>query len=289
MYYNQAMHASFETEKNKKAFAYTAVIVAILVLLAIFITWPLIQPPPPLVEDLIEINLGNNIEGFGDVQPLIKGGMAPAQEQAPQTQNSLAAKVPPAEDIQPDENEDKDAAPVAKPEKVIPKANKVAEEPVTKPVKNTTPAPVVTPAPKPQKPKATYNGSTTGNGNGATEDNGYTYQGNKPGGKGDAGDPSGKPDSYGNNPGGRSGGPRVIGNRKIIKYYSFTGDLPKATIYATVKVSPDGVGTFKGFAKNSSSTNASYATSIQQYLGRIQFDKSSEESTVVVQFNFTEQ
>jgi hypothetical protein len=289
MYYNQTMHASFETEKNKKAFAYTAIIVAILVLLALFITWPLVQPPVPLVEDLIEINLGNNIEGIGEVQPLIKGERAPAQEQAPQTQNSVAAKEPPAEGIQPDENEDKDAAPVVKPEKVVPKANKVATEPVTKPLKNTNPAPVVTPVPKPQKPKATYNGSTAGNGNGATEDNGYTYQGNKPGGKGDAGDPSGKPDSYGNTPGGRTGGPRVIGNRKIIKYYSFTGDLPKATIYATVKVSPTGVGTFKGFAKKSSSTNASYAASIQQYLSKIQFDKSLEESTVIVQFNFTEQ
>ena len=290
MYYIQAMHASFEAEKNKKAFAYTAIIVTILLLLAIFITWPIIQPPVPLVEDLIEINLGNNMEGFGEVQPLIKGEMAPAQEPSQQTQKAAAAKEPPAEDIQPDENEDKDAAPVTKPEKVIPKTNKIATEPVTKPVKTTNPAPVVMPTPKPQKPKATYNGSGTGNGNGATEDNGYTYQGNKPGGKGDAGDPSGKPDSYGNSPGGRSsGGPRVIGNRKIIKYYSFTGDLPKATIYATVKVSPEGVGTFTGFAKNSSSTNASYATSIRQYLGKIQFDKSSQESTVTVQFNFTEQ
>lgn len=290
MYYSQPMHSSFEAEKNRKAFTYTAIIVAILLLLAIFITWPLIQPPLPMVQDLIEINLGNNIEGFGEVQPLIKGEMAPAQEPAPQTQKAAAAKQNAAEDIKPDENEDKDAAPVTKPEKVIPKTNKIAKEPVTTPVKTTNPAPVTMPTPKPQKPKATYNGSGTGNGNGATENNGDTYQGKKPGGKGDAGDPSGKPDSYGNSPGGKSGGgPRVIGNRKIIKYYSFTGDLPKATIYATVKVSPQGIGTFTGFAKNSSSTSASYATSIQQYLGKIQFDKSSQESTVTVQFNFTEQ
>jgi len=289
MYYNQTMHASFEAEKNRKAFTYTAIIVAILLLLAFFITWPIIKPPVPLVEDLIEINLGNNVEGFGEVQPLIKGDMAPAQEPAAQQQKAAAAQEPPAKDIQPDDNADEDAAPVTKPAKIIPKTNNIAKEPVTNPVKTKVPAPVVMPTPKPQKPKATYNGAGTGNGNGATEDNGYTYQGKKPGGKGDAGDPSGKPDSYGSTPGGRSGGPRVIGNRKIVKYYSFTGDLPKATIYATVKVSPEGVGNFMGFAKKSSSTNASYATSIRQYLSKIQFDKSSQESTVTVQFNFTEQ
>ena len=180
--------------------------------------------------------------------------------------------------------------PVTKPEKVVPKTNKIAKEPVTNPVKTTSPAPVIMPTPKPQKPKEIYKGSGAGNGNGATEDNGYTSQGNKPGGKGDAGDPSGKPDSYGNHPGGKSGGgPIVRGNRKIITHYSFTGDLPKATIYATVRVSPEGIGTFTGFAKNSSFTSPGYATSIQQYLGKIQFDKSSQESTVTVQFNFTEQ
>ena len=290
MYHNQTMYASFEAEKNRKAFTYTAIIVGALLLLAILITWPIIKPPVPLVEDLIEINLGNNAEGYGEVQPLIKGEMAPSQEPAAQQQKASAAQEPPAKDIQPDDNADEDAAPVTKPAKVIPKATAIAKEPVSKPVKTTTPAPVVMPVPKPQKPKATYNGSGNGKGNGATETNGDTYQGNKPGGKGDAGDPSGKPDSYGNSPGGKiGGGPRVIGNRKIIKYYSFTGDMPKATIYATVNVSPEGIGTFTGFARNSSSTNSGYATAIRQYLSKIQFDKSSQESSVTIQFNFTEQ
>ena len=66
------MQASFDIEKNKKAFTYTSIIVAVLLLLAIFITWPIIKPPLPLVEDLIEINLGNNAEGFGEIQPLKK-------------------------------------------------------------------------------------------------------------------------------------------------------------------------------------------------------------------------
>ena len=284
------MQANFEAEKNKKAFTYTVLICGVLLLLFFFITWPILQVTPPLVQDLIEINLGNNIEGFGEEQPLKKGEMAPAQEPAPQQQKAAAADNEPAKDLQPDENAEKDAAPVTKPEKIISKPTDIPKENTTKPVKINKPAPIPTPpAPKPQKPKFTYNGPGNGTGNGATQDNGYQSQGNKPGGKGDAGDPSGKPDSYGNNPGGRSGGPKVFGNRKIIKYYSFTGDLEKATVYATVKVSPSGIGTFTGFGKNSTTTAQAYANAIIQYLKNVQFDKSADESTVTVQFNFNVQ
>lgn len=289
MYHNQAMYASFEAEKNRRAFTYTAIIVGILILLAIFITWPIIKPPVPLVEDLIEINLGNNAEGFGEVQPLIKGEMAPSQEPAAQQQKASAAQEPPAKDIQPDDNADEDAAPVTKPEKVIPKATAIAKEPVSKPVKTTTPAPVVMPAPKPQKPKATYNGSGNGKGNGATETNGDTYQGSNPGGKRDAGDPSGKPDSYGNNPGGRTGGSglRVSkGDRTIVNNYIFMGDLPKAIINAIIKVSPEGSGVFVGFDKGSTSSDSRYSSAIRNYLPNIKFNKSDHESVVTVPFNF---
>ena len=291
MYYSTTMmQANFEAEKNKKAFTYTVLICGVLLLLFFFITWPILQVTPPLVQDLIEINLGNNIEGFGEEQPLKKGEMAPAQEPAPQQQKATAADNEPAKGLQPDENAEKDAAPVTKPEKIISKPTDIPKENTTKPVKINKPAPIPTPpAPKPQKPKFTYNGPGNGTGNGATQDNGYQSQGNKPGGKGDAGDPSGKPDSYGNNPGGRSGGPKVFGNRKIIKYYSFTGDLEKATVYATVKVSPSGIGTFTGFGKNSTTRAQAYANAIIQYLKNVQFDKSSDESTVTVQFNFNVQ
>lgn len=288
MIYNVTMQATFEAEKNKKAFAYTFIICSVLLILAFIITWPILQMPPPIAQDLLEINLGNNEEGFGEEQPLIKGEMSPTQEaSAAQQSAAVASKEEPAKDIQPDENAEEDAAPIVKPEKPTPKTNNIAKEPTVKPVKTVSPTPVTAPpAPKPQKPKLTYNGPGNGSGNGATEDNGYRSQGNKPGGTGDAGDPTGKPDSYGNTPGGKSGGPRVIGNRKIIKYYSFTGDLDKATVYATVKVSPSGTGTFMGFGKNSTTRAQAYANAIIQYLKNVQFDKSGDESTVTVQFNF---
>lgn len=275
MYYATTMSASFESEKNKKALAYTTAICAILLLLAIFITWQLPAPPVPVVQDLIEINLGNNEEGFGQVQPLIKGEKAPA-EQLPEQQQVATANPEPVKDIVTDDNKNEDAAPVTKTEKVSPKVK--------------IPAPVIAPpAPRPQKPKiAGYGGPKTGTGNGATEDNGYTYQGNNPNGKGDAGNPNGKADSYGNSPGGKPGGSLRVskGDRTIVNNYIFMGDLPKATINAVIKVSPDGRGVFVTFDKGSTSSDGSYANAIRNYLPNIQFNRSDHESIVTVPFNF---
>ena len=289
MYYTTTMSATFEAEKNRKAFIYTTTIVVAFILIAIFWTWIIPPPPTPVVQDLIEINLGNYDEGFGTVQPLIKGDKSPGDEPAEQQNKPVAAaNDEPAKDLQPDDNKDEDAAPVIKPEKPEPKATNIPKQPTTQPVKNTTPAVVA--EPKPQKPKiAGYSGPKSGTGNGATEDNGYKYQGNKPGGKGDAGDPNGKPDSYGNDPGGRTGGSglRVSkGDRTIVNNYIFSGELPKATINALVRVSPEGKGTFVGFDKGSTSSDSRYATAIRGYLPNIKFSTADHESTVTVPFNF---
>ena len=205
MYYIATMSANFETEKNRKAMVYTAVICGLLLLIAFLISWKLPDPPTPLVQDLIEINLGNDIEGFGKVQPLIKGDKAPAESVAEPVHTTAAANTT-AKDIPAEDNNDKEAAPVTKT--------------VKSPVKIKTPTPMVTPEPRPQRPKIPgYNGPKGGTGNWANEDNGYRNQGNNPGGKGDKGNPNGKPDSYGNNPGGRTAGtPRVTGDRHIIRY-----------------------------------------------------------------------
>ena len=245
----------FESQKNRKAFLYTAVICGGLLLLFILISWKVMPPSIPIVQDLMEINLGNNENGFGEKQPLIKGERSPSHE-AVILPKQAAPKEAVVDKTEPDENAPEDAAPVNKPEKKTPKIKTVA---VTEPVK--------VPVPKPQKPKITYNGPGKGGGNNATEDNGYKYQGNNPNGKGDNGDPNGNKDSYGNTPGGKIGGsPKVIGNRKIIKYYSFGGDLPKAVINAQVKVSPSGQGTFIGFGKGSTTRDQRYANAITRYL-----------------------
>ncbi|MDB5203656.1 MAG: TonB C-terminal protein [Ferruginibacter sp.] len=269
------MTKAFESEKNKKALLYTVAICAVLLIMFFLISWKVMPPTPPVVQDLIEINLGNNEDGFGEEQPLIKGERGPAEPTVVTPQQPAPAAS--QEDmVKPEDNAEEDAA--------------VVNKPVKSPTKIKTeapPAPVVT-VPKPQKPKIVYDGPGKGTGNNATEDNGYKYQGNNPNGKGDNGDPKGDKDSYGNTPGGKTGGPRVIGNRNIIKYYSFAGDLPKAVINAQVKVSPDGRGSFVGFGKGSTTRDARYAAAITRYLANISFNKSGSESTVTVVFNFNE-
>jgi len=275
MNHNINMSATFETEKNRKAFAYTGMI-CVAIFLCLLISWKLPEHPPKVLDDLIEINLGNDEEGMGEVQPLIKGEKAPSTESVPE-QKTAAPQNQTAEEIKTDDNNDNESAPVTKPVKTT--------------VKPVTPAVVVAPpAPKPQKPKVPgYKSPTPGGGNGATEDNGYTMQGKKPGGTGDAGSPNGKPDSYGNSPGGRTGGGglRVSkGDRTIVNNYIFMGELPRATINAVIKVSPSGRGTFVTFDKGSTSVDSKYANAIRGYLPNIEFNKSDHESIVTVPFNF---
>ena len=269
-----------DKERHKKALTYTAIICGALLLMFIFISWKVLPPAPPVVQDLMEINLGNNDEGFGEEQPLIKGPGKPEKEIAEQPQPAPAQEEVAEEKITPDDNAEETAAPVVKSVKKV------------TPVKITTPTPTtaVVPAPKPKTPKLVYNGPGKQNGNNATQDNGYTMQGNNKNGKGDAGDPTGNKDSYGNTPGGKVGGPKVIsGNRKVVRYYSFTGELAKATINAVIKVSPAGVGSFVRIGQGSTSFSRDYATAISGYLRTMQFDKAEDESLVTVQFNFNVQ
>jgi len=285
MYYTPTMQSAvFEAEKNRKAFLYTVIICVTILLLAFFITWPILNvAPPPISQDLIEINLGNDNDGFGETQPLIKGEMNSApQDPEQQQQQAAASTIAPQNDAQPDDNAENDAAAITK-TKVSPKANTSITPPVKQPVKTTTQSSV--PTPKPPKPVATYKGPGNGKGNGATEDNGYRYQGNTPGGKGDNGSPTGDPNSYGNTPGGLK---VSKGDRKIVNNYIFVGDLPKATINAIIKVSPEGRGTFVRIEKGSTDTDPRYKNAIISYLPNIVFNKSDHESTVTVPFNFKE-
>ena len=162
MHYTYTMIQAFETEKNRKAFIYTAIICALIVILFFLIRWTVLPVSVPVIEDLIEINLGNDEEGFGEEQPLIKGNFTPSQETIVASKQETSNSAPDNK-VQPDDNAEEDAAAVVKPVK---NNTKIKTE---TPVK---PAPV--PTPKPQKPKITYNGPGSGlPGNNPTEDNGY--------------------------------------------------------------------------------------------------------------------
>jgi hypothetical protein len=256
-----AINHSFEAEKNRKALLYTACIVGVFLIIAIFYTWPLQIPPIPTVQDLIDVNLGNEQEGMGTVQPLVKGERAPDNQSVPSHAKARKVTEEPTRSVNADENNDnKDAAPVIKVEKPKADAKEINKTSTEKASKKINPSPVVNPNPAPPKPKLPlYKGGNGNGGNGATEDNGYRNQGYKPG-NGDAGSPDGKADAYGNSPGGRSGVSVVRGlsGRRPIHFPSMTDDFNEnAKVYVDIKVDGSGKVVDAGIARGTTTSNSS--------------------------------
>ena len=284
------MTNEFDKQRHRKAFMYTAAICSLLLLAFILIGWKVLPPAPPVIPLQMEINLGNNDEGLGQEEPLAKGDPAPEKEvptpTPPQEDNAPAQE----ENVTPDDNAEATAAPVVKSIAKPTPIKAVIPKPVAKstPKPNATPAPVAKATPAP-KPKFTMPGAKGQGGNNAPTDNGFDRQGNKIGGTGNKGVPNGNPDTYGTKPGGSIDGTRVTkGNRKIISVrpYKFPGDLERATIFADIRVSPAGVGTFIRISQGSTSTSSAYATAIRGYLQNIKFDAADDDGVITVQFNF---
>ncbi len=287
MYY-ATLQATFETEKNKKAFLYTIVICIILLLLAVFIRWSVFQPPVPVIPDQIEINLGNNHEGYGKNQPLIKGEMSPTEQPIEELhQKSSVAKSEASKNIQTDENADKDAAPVIKTKKQNTKAINITKQPISKRINN-NPEPVAVSTPKPKKPLFAYNGPGKGNGNGATADNGDRYQGNNPNGHGDNGSPAGKADSYGNTPGGKSGVGISSGlkGRRITQFPSFQDEFNEnAKVYVDITVNASGAVMVTSIAKGTTTSNTTIRSIALQKAKSLKFNPGEEDRGTII-FNF---
>jgi outer membrane biosynthesis protein TonB len=289
------MTNEFDKQRHRKAFIYTAAICSLLLLGFIFISWTVKPPALTVVNDRIEINFGDNNEGFGEEEPLAKGEPAPEVEKTAPTPQEEAADKASEENIEPEDNAEEVAAPVVKPiAKVVPKPTPIITKPVVKPIVKTTPsvmpstAPVTKAAPAP-KPKFTMPGAKGPGGNNATKNNDTYQQGNNKNGNGNKGVPTGNPDTYGTKPGGSISPATVTkGSRKIISVrpYKFPGDLEKATIFADIKVSPDGSGTFLRIAQGSTSSSAAYASAIRGYLQNIKFDAADDDGVVTVRFNF---
>ncbi len=275
-----AINHSFEAEKNRKALLYTAVIVGIFLIIAIFYTWPLQIPPIKTVEDLIDVNLGNEQEGLGNIQPLVKGERAPDNQSIQSREKASKVTENPSRDIQADENnDDKEAAPVVKTEKPKEDARDINKS-SNQTSKNINPSQVVNPNPAPPKPKLPlYKGGTGNGGNGATEDNGYRNQGYKPG-NGDAGSPDGKPDAYGSSPGGRSGVSVVRGlsGRRPIHFPNMQDDFNEnAKVYVDIKVDATGKVTDAGIARGTTTSNSALRNIAIQKAKELKFPPSQND------------
>ncbi|MBI1343412.1 MAG: hypothetical protein GC171_10815 [Terrimonas sp.] len=288
------MTAGFERQKNTQATLITGGIAGLLILIFFMIKLEIPVIFPPLPETAVEVELNLPDEGFIDGKGIGGGGggnpiqaAGAAGEYANQPIEPSPA-VDDAKDIETDESTNTPA--ILKPNNPKPNATKVNDN--SKTIVKNTDKPAVVPAPP--KPKAVLGKTTIGNntGGGGTSTT-YEPGGGKGNGSGTGnGDGSGTGTGTGLGSGNGSGvgsgnGPQVTrGDRRIVKQYSFTGDLSKATVYADISVSPDGIGTFVQFARGSTTTSSAYRNAIVQYLRNIRFDKSDHTSNVTVQFNF---
>lgn len=288
-----AMAVSVEEKKHRAdATMITAGFAVFMILLMILLKWQMPQFVQLAQEIPIEVEI--NLPPEPEPEAVADGGGGggnPVQAAGPA---GIANHVPPppgtnddAKDI--DEDNDKTAPTVLKPDVVKKEAAKVNEN---RSVVKAEPKPVVeTPAPK--VPKAVLGKTTTGTGRGGGAAEDYDRAGGRGNGNG-VGNGNGTGGGTGNGVGGGNGtgsgsgsGPKITrGDRKIVRYYSFEGDLEKAVVYANISVSPEGIGKFVSIAKGSSNSGNAYKTAIMQYLQNIKFDKADHESSLTVQFNF---
>jgi outer membrane biosynthesis protein TonB len=285
-----AMSATMEAKNRQQAAIITAGFAAFMFLLMFLLKWDFPSFEKIVQEPGIEVEL--NLPEEPIPQTLADGGGGggnPVQAAGPA---GIAPETPPApgepDDSKELEEDPKSESPaITKPPAVKPEATKITNKSIAK----AEPKPVETPAPP--RPKAVLGKTTTGAGRGGGTADDYDRAGGSGNGNG-VGSGNGTGGGTGNGTGGGNGtgsgrgnGPKVTrGDRKIVRYYSFEGDLDKAVIYANVLVSPEGVGKFISIAKGSSNSSNAYKEAIIQYLQNIKFDKADHESMLTVQFNF---
>jgi hypothetical protein len=231
--FNTSMAYAFEREKNIKAATYTTIVCVALLIIFFFAKWTLPQIPPPLMEEGIEVNLGNSDEGLGDVAPQIPGEPAAAQEESftPPPTAKPAPQPQEEQSIAGDENEADDVPVVNKNPRPVVKTTPVNRDVVRTPKVTAPPVVNPTPTPAPPKPKAVYKGGTNNGtgGNGADTYNNVRTQGIA-GGRGDQGNPNGNPnsDSYKGNASSGNSGVRIrsgLSGRRFTRLPSFEDDF----------------------------------------------------------------
>ena len=288
------MSASFEARKNSQATMITAGFAGLMILLMFLLKWSLPVIEAPIADAGIEINL--NIEDEVPAKVLGGGGGGGNPVEAP-AKAGIADPTPPqpgvkeeSKDIETDDN-DKTNPEVVRPTNPKP-VPKVIEN-TSSVVKPTPKAVIETPAPR--VAKTLYHGSTTtGTSTGGNEAAIYTRKGGSGNGTG-VGDGNGNDGGRGNGDGGGNGpgsgtgnGPRkVSGNRVVINPKNMdAGENLKGKVFAEIKVSPDGIGTFVRAARGSRWTSGEAIDIVREWLRRNHFNKSNEESVVVYEFNF---
>src|SRR5687768_13588934 len=122
------MDANFESQKNVRAGSYTIFICVTLLLFFIFVKWSSPVPPAPVLDEGIEVNLGNSGEGFGTDQPYEPGLPSPQEQQNYTPPQPDVAQNNDLKDVETDDANEEETPVIKKPPVAKPEATKVSEK-----------------------------------------------------------------------------------------------------------------------------------------------------------------
>jgi len=267
-----AMSQTLDPQIRTRALLYTGGMAVLLTLLILLLKWRIELPLKPEEPTSIEVELnlppdpptesfdegggggGNSVQAVGPI--------GTAESNVPDVKNETISAAPDPTEKEPTHVD-----------KTSPtKSNSKKEE-----------------TPAPPKPKNEMGKKNKGSGTGGDNSDDFNQAGNQGTGAG-TGAGSGSGGGTGSGAGGGKGsgmGPFVTdGNRKIVKTARFDGDLKEATIFARIRVSPEGKGTLVEFGKGSTDRSNIYRQAITKYLQKIQFYPADREDMVTVRFNF---
>ena len=287
------MTDNFESEKNLKASGYTAVVVTLLLLLFLYVSWTQPVETPPVVEDGIEVNLGNSDQGLGTNQPYLPGQPSAEDKEKYTPPKQAVVEKEPVKDVETDDNNKEDAPVVKKAIVTKPNATKIPDKEIVKkavkPVKQPETLPTIV---KPH-PKAVFHGvNGTGTGGNAADD--FKPGGNQgiAGGRGDQGKPGGDPNSTNYTGGGHGNSgvtiSRGLAGRHITGTPSFTDDFNEnAKVAIDVHVAADGSVTEADYQPRGSTTSdASMKAIAKRKAMQVKFNSGGDESVGTIIFNF---
>jgi hypothetical protein len=283
----------FESQKNWKAFGYTAVICAALLCLFFIISWIHPVELPPVVEEGIEVNLGNSDKGLGNNQPYLPGQPAAEEKEKYTPPKQAVVEKEPVKDVETDDNNKEDAPVVKKAPVTKPKATKIPDKEIVKTPAKPIKKPETTPTPPKPHPKAVF-GGVKGTGTGGNDADDYKPGGNQgiAGGHGDQGAPGGDPNSTNYTGGGHGNSgvaiSRGLSGRHITGTPSFTDDFNEnAKVAVDVHVDANGNVTDADYQPRGSTTSAGNMKAIAiRKAKQVKFNSGSDESVGTLIFNF---
>jgi len=283
---------NFESRKNWKATGYTFMICLVLALLLFFVSWTLPANPVPVIEDGIEVNLGNSDQGQGTDQPFLPGNPSPRDQEKYTPPKQAPVEKIAAKDVETNDKE-ADAPEIRKPPVTKPDATKLPDKEIVKRRPQRVTQPIENPTPAPPKPKAVFHG-VNGTGNGGNDADDYKAGKNQgiAGGHGDQGKPGGDPNSTNYTGGGKGNSgvsiSRGLEGRKIRALPSFTDDFNEnAKVAVDIHIDASGTVLSAEFQPRGSTTSDASMKAIALRKARqIKFSNGADESVGTLIFNF---